>query len=213
MSLRKFLKKLCLINRNNSIMQSARNLTPHIIDTLLTAGSLAPLGGNIQPWKVNVYEDTLTITIPQERSGGALDVHHFASIFALGSFVENIEIAAKSVGILPMVVFEDSDDPFLITVNVICTTTGSSFIEDKELAKSIPLRMTNRRMSDGTLLSPETIKSLETHIKEKNSSFTFQAVKTNSDKKMVANILGKTDRIRNCNEKIMPIMFHGRRRS
>jgi hypothetical protein len=189
-------------------MQSARNLTPHIIDTLLTAGSLAPSGGNIQPWKVDVHKDTLSITIAKERSGGALDVHHFASIFALGSFVENIEIAAKSVGILPIVVFEDSDDPFLITVNVICTTSGSSFIEDKELATSIPLRMTNRGMSDGTLLSPETIESLETHIKEKNPSFTFQAVKTNSDKNIVAEILGKTDRIRNCNEKIFEEMMY-----
>src|SRR6185312_9252952 len=74
-------------------------LTQKEIEVLCTAGSLAPSGGNAQPWKVNVKKNKIEIQLDPKRSDSFIDVGRYASVFSLGCFTENFCLAADSLGL------------------------------------------------------------------------------------------------------------------
>lgn len=68
------------------------------IKKIIDAGNLAPSGGNSQPWKFRVEGDIIHVTILPKKDHPVLNFRNRGTYVALGSLMENIEIASKAFG-------------------------------------------------------------------------------------------------------------------
>ena len=90
---------------------SSFKLTDLEVKTLCQAGAAAPSGGNVQPWKVEIESrNIVNIFIDKSRSGNFLDIGSYASYLAIGSFFENMKIAANYLGLVFKVVYSKSNN-------------------------------------------------------------------------------------------------------
>ncbi|MFN4298985.1 MAG: Rv1355c family protein [Thermaurantimonas sp.] len=85
-----FVKKL---PRKNHYLK----LSTEEIESLIRAAALAPSGGNVQPWKWLLFEDTFYLFLNPRRAFSFLDVDFLGSYLALGAALENFETAAKAL--------------------------------------------------------------------------------------------------------------------
>ena len=180
-------------------------LTEPDVALLCEAGALAPSGGNIQPWRVQVDGNALKLALDPVRAHSFLDVGHYASIYALGSFLENVCIASETLGLLYTLEvgpFRDLEDAF-----VTLTYTGRA-AEPREhpLHAQLARRCTNRQMSDGTIIQDAAIDRLKEALGSEEYVKLSYLV-DESDRKSVANILGKADVIRTKHDVLAGQMF------
>jgi nitroreductase len=68
-------------------------------DRLAKAGSLAPSGGNAQPWRFMHYGGRMLVFLDRERAASALDPGLRYAHFAMGACVENILLEAARTGL------------------------------------------------------------------------------------------------------------------
>lgn len=89
-------------------------MTPEVSDAQLrqcvAAGLLATSGDNIQPWRFEWDGCDLWIRLDADRAAGAYDVRGLASWTAMGAAVENISVAAASMGLGVSVEIVSPDD-------------------------------------------------------------------------------------------------------
>src|SRR5687768_10281171 len=85
---------------------------------LLELGSLAPSGGNIQPWRARISGNRIDLSVDQTRSNSMLDVGRLVSVMALGSFLENMSIGAERLGLVHDIDVRDIDDPEKLTIRI-----------------------------------------------------------------------------------------------
>lgn len=69
------------------------------IRSLVAHGTLAPSGGNCQPWRFEYRDRVLSCWHDAQRSASLLDFGDVASYLAIGAAVENIAITASSLGL------------------------------------------------------------------------------------------------------------------
>jgi hypothetical protein len=68
------------------------------------AATLAPSGGNGQPWRLDLFDDALRFTLDPARSS-SMDVRHRGSYVALGAALFNARVAAAAAGRLGPVTY------------------------------------------------------------------------------------------------------------
>lgn len=160
-------------------------------------GGLAPSGGNVQPWMVTVRANTVEVSLDPSRSTSFLDVNKLASVFAVGSFVENVLITLDWLGYSYSL---DLSPTINTTPLVKITATARKRIISQrggELFHYIKKRATNRRMSDGRRISEDSISLLKDEASRFVAlPFTLRCVSENAKKERVAGILGEADAIR-----------------
>ncbi len=120
-------------------------LPPRPADPLLVvchAASLAPSGGNVQPWRFELATDSLSFELDRSKTSG-MDVRFRGSYVALGAALFNARVAAASVGLLgPVRHFPEG--PSSDVVASLAFGTGA----DQDLAALYPAmleRCSNRR--------------------------------------------------------------------
>lgn len=160
-------------------------LTPEDVETLCTAGSLAPSGGNAQPWQVTVTGNRLRITV-NDNDNGFLDVGGYASYIAIGAFAENVAITAQSIGLGYAMVISDGAVAF--------DFAGRRTATPHELYEFLPERVTNRRLADGPPLTDADIARLTDVVGD--DAFTVTAVADEERKGVIAEALGRADVLR-----------------
>ena len=80
---------------------------------VLEAVRLAPSGGNVQPWQVEVHPEGIALHLDPDRTT-TMDVDHRGSYVALGAALFNARAAASAAGALgPVAVFPDTTTPHL----------------------------------------------------------------------------------------------------
>lgn len=72
-------------------------LSAEEIEYLIRAAAVAPSGGNVQPWKWLLLDDTFYLFLDEHRAFSFLDVDNIGSYIALGAAIENFETAAKAI--------------------------------------------------------------------------------------------------------------------
>lgn len=187
-------------------MKTNTVITEKIIEELCTAGGLAPSGGNIQPWHVVAYNDRLEVTLDPKRSVSLLDIGKYASVFSLGSFVENVAIAAQGKNISYEIEIIKKAKP-----DFICIQFRFSHISTKEpklsdLYPFLASRMTSRTMSDGTIIPESEIDRLLA-LFEHSQETRLALVSSQKGKKQIADILGKGDVVRTLNDPLFAQMM------
>lgn len=134
-------------------------ITSDELHQVITAASLAPSGGNAQPWKFLYWHNNLYVFHDAFYSYSLLDFNKLGSYIAFGAMLENIELQAASLSLVAKaVVFPLKDDLRLIAVfHFTKEPVSTSLIH---LAPVIGARLTNRNISARKLLHKEDANAL-----------------------------------------------------
>lgn len=176
------------------------------IKKIAEAATLAPSGGNCQPWKWAYYSGRLFLFYDQSRSGALLDFQDIASYIALGAATENAVLKAHACNMAVKISkFPLKNDPRLIAVfdfykkNEVDPTQVESTIVDS-LADAIPIRLTNRKISKRQPIEAGILHELQ------KIAMTIQGAKLyflekDEDLSAIGNIVGKAEKLRLMHQK------------
>jgi Dinucleotide-utilizing enzymes involved in molybdopterin and thiamine biosynthesis family 1 len=108
-------------------------------------GSLAPSAGNVQPWRFEWRNQRLDAIHLPDRSWALLDFNNCASYVAFGAVAENIDLAARELGLRADIKpFPDTTLPELIFRARF--QRDAAITAETPLFEQIRLRVTNRRL-------------------------------------------------------------------
>jgi len=163
------------------------------IRALVAYASVAPSGGNCQPWKF-IWDGTQLLCFHDvKRSLSFLDYEHRASYLALGAAVENLTLAANKMGFaIRNKLFPDSNNP-----THVCSLSFhpvQSLEQPDELFEQIAHRCTNRRLGERSPLQKVEIEQL--HDIAQSSHSKLQLLTSGDDLNAIAAIIGDGDRER-----------------
>lgn len=125
------------------------------IKTILEYAVMAPSGDNCQPWKVCVDGLKVDLFNVPDRDRSLYNLKQRASLIAHGAFLENLQLAARSIGLKGHI--ELLPDPGNAK-HVATVTFSTANAETSELYKAIPLRCTNRERYLPVKISDKQIK-------------------------------------------------------
>ena len=162
-----------------------------VLDAIAAAAIRAPSGGNTQPWRLEVEEDSVTIRLAPERTS-AMDVGFRASAVAVGAAAFNARVAAAARGIDGRVEFGEGDaaSPLHATVRL---APGQNTALAR-LYRPMLTRETNRHLGARRPISAETIELLEAAANQ--GAARLQLLTASTEIERAAVILAAADRIR-----------------
>lgn len=132
------------------------------VRTLVAYATLAPSGGNVQPWRFEYRGATLFCFFDRERARSFLDFRERASALAFGALAENLALTARRMGLeAEIAAFPDRERPDLFFTARLAPREPASPHPDDELARMVPLRLTNRRRAASAPLSDREREELE----------------------------------------------------
>ncbi len=162
------------------------------LTTILRSASLAPSGGNVQPWEFVADESSLQVHLVPERTS-TMDVAFRGSYVAIGAVLANARIAAAATGRLGAVeLFPSDTENHIGTVHLL--ERGGV---DPELAAEFPAmlaRCANRQHGKPEDLAPELIDELRALVEDEGAR--LRLLTTPESLEQCAELLGESDRIR-----------------
>ncbi|MBI5546073.1 MAG: Rv1355c family protein, partial [Deltaproteobacteria bacterium] len=157
--------------------------------------TLAPSGGNMQPWRLVAEPGRLELRLDGDVSHSLLDHRQWASHFALGAATENLRLAAASLGLRARIrPFPDPADSILV---------AEATLESGGRAAELPMdavldRVTNRRLAAP---APITAAQREAVIASAEKAGAAAQLVTDRDAlRELGVILGEGDRLRFMND-------------
>lgn len=173
---------------------------------LLELGAMAPSGGNVQPWRARATSSSVELFLDLSRSNSLIDVNRYASLMALGSFTENVTIAANRLGLIHDVAIQDEGDPGQLIVRF-SFRGRTSPLEADPLHPCIRTRCTNRHPHRGDPIPPHQIDELGAVVSSLNGGHRAFFVSTEVDRRAAARLLGRADRLRMLNRQLHDQLF------
>ena len=173
---------------------------------LLELGAMAPSGGNVQPWRARATSSSVELFLDSSRSNSLIDVNRCASLMALGSFTENVTIAANRLGLVHDVAVQDEEDPAQLIVRF-SFRGRTSPSEADPLHPCIRTRCTNRHSHRGDPIPPHQIDELGAAASSLDGGHRASFVSTEADRRAAARLLGRADRLRMLNRELHDQMF------
>jgi molybdopterin/thiamine biosynthesis adenylyltransferase/nitroreductase len=118
------------------------------VRALVRFATLAPSGGNCQPWRFRWDGRRLRLLHDLPRSESFLDYGDLASWLAFGAAAENVALVAGRMGLdVEVELGPDAGEPAAVCDLRFRARRASAASEDAGLAAAIPERVTNRRLS------------------------------------------------------------------
>ncbi len=162
------------------------------IRDLVSCGIMAPSGGNCQPWRFEYTKGRLRCIHDVSRSRGMLDYGNNASYLAFGAVVENIELAAATMGLATTIepFPSESDAAEVCWLSFAPTQTPPS----DELCEYIATRVSNRRLSERQPLPEGAEPQLRAAAELYGARFQLTENPEHLDR--LAEVLGRGEKIR-----------------
>jgi nitroreductase len=158
---------------------------------LAHGASLAPSGGNAQPWHFAVEDTRLLVHLVPERTT-RMDVRFRGSYVGIGAGLFNARVAAAARGVLgPLELFPDSSEP--LHVGTLRLGAG----EDPELAElygSMLRRSTNRNHGNRAPIKTGVVERLHSAVAAEGGRLIF--LSDSALIREVGELLGESDRLR-----------------
>jgi len=127
------------------LARAGKTITREDIRRVVTYGTMAPSGGNAQPWRFVAKKGRIRCFVAPEKCRTLTNFKNLASYVAVGAAVENMDIAARAIGFETEVkVAPDPADKYAICDFTLKLPTQS--IEPPLLAPFLAKRATNRRL-------------------------------------------------------------------
>jgi len=169
---------------------------PELIRFVVKQATLAPSGGNSQPWHFKYDGNVLWLTLDPCRAANTLDTPlNGAAILALGAAIENCVIAAAHRGL--RVDVEPYPDPGNSLLAAAMRFHTDPLILDSETALLFPTierRVTNRRLGPRVPVPDRELATLREIATVHGAHLEF--ITNAEDLDQVGHILGEGDRIR-----------------
>jgi molybdopterin/thiamine biosynthesis adenylyltransferase/nitroreductase len=162
-------------------------------ETLVAYATLAPSGGNCQPWRFSLDGDALLVARHPTATESFRDIGGLASYLAIGGAIENAVIAASEHGRVVEVALRPQigDDG---TVARLCWDAAAIMpARSSERLALIERRMTNRRMGSSTPLEDDDAATLRAAVGNRVAH--LELVSDLAARGRVGRILGAFDRL------------------
>lgn len=175
---------------------------------LAAIATLAPSAHNAQPWRLHwrSADRTLECRHDPARDLPSLDFEQGATWVAFGALTENLELAARHLGLAPRTtVFPDAADPQLVAT--IALEAGPP--ETHPLFRHVAERVTNRRRDGRTRLDADDARALVAACESAGGRLELLVEAAALDE--VAALMGAADRISLLNHDIHHDAMHGYR--
>ncbi len=175
-------------------LRSRQELDPLIAD-MLTEATLAPSGGNTQPWCFEVDGACVNVCLNGRRETGLLDVQNIASRLALGAVVDILAIGAAARSRHARITYQpNSERPEVVArVDVIEGTTPED-LSLKALHPLVTARHTNRRTVPSSPLRVEERAALDESISAFDARIDW--IEGRASLAELAEVIAEGDRIR-----------------
>jgi len=158
---------------------------------LAHAASLAPSGGNVQPWRFTLEEGKLLVHLVPERTS-TMDVRFRGSYVALGAGLFNAQVAAAAKGVLgPLELFPDRAAPrHVATLHL----AGGKDATLAPLYGPIFRRSTNRRVGTPAPIPTKVVERLRAAVETEGACLIL--ISDRETIRAVGELLGESDRLR-----------------
>jgi molybdopterin/thiamine biosynthesis adenylyltransferase len=166
--------------------------TSDVVEIVAQAANLAPSGGNVQPWRIEVGRQSVTVHLDPTRAS-TINVDSRGSAVAVGAAMYNARVAAAAHGVLGPVSWQVGDDPLAPLAATLTLGDGS----DPALAasyESMLTRQTNRHRGTPAPLPADCITALEQAAAAEGAA--LRLMTDIGEIGAMTRILGVTDRIR-----------------
>lgn len=183
---------------NDEDFELKPDLDNKLVKKLVKSASLAPSGGNVQPWKWLAHEKDIYLLHDQSRSRSLLDFAHTGSYYALGSAIENFIIEAHKAGFgVELNLFPKPGEAEYVArlslTNIEHKEADHQFRPD--LYEAIPIRVTNRKNEGRHIIhDDEKEKLLKTAQNWKNAQLKWLDDPGSLEK--IGNIASEVERLR-----------------
>jgi hypothetical protein len=189
---------------------TAGPVTADEVQYVVGHGILAPSGGNMQPWRFEWSDARLRAYLDPSRTQPVLDFEHRASILALGAAAENMDLAARELGLrAELAAFPDPCDPLLVFE--LALWRDPSVEPEPGLFRQVPLRVTNRRRGRQHPLEDRARLALLSAAASRGASLALVTDPEAVD--AIGAVLGRGDRIRMLDEGLHREMISELRRT
>ena len=192
-----------IIENNNFNDFYSENLPSAILEKIIEASSLAPSGGNVQPWKWLYKDNVLYLFHDSARSDSMLDYLNNASYIGLGAAVENLVLKSHEYKLEVFIKwFPISEERKLIAkVNFYKDKVNSKGLlleshGQDHLSSCIEKRLTNRKTK---IDRSELLKSVLENIKVSTESIPGARLQLIEDEKSIeelGDIISEIEKIR-----------------
>jgi nitroreductase len=155
--------------------------------------TLAPSGGNVQPWAFEERDDgSLSCRLSRRGPRSRLDPDAQAARVACGAAFTNLALAAARDGFRTEVDFQpDARDPDLLYR---CRFLADSSLAWDELSDLVPLRCTNRRITERRALAADLLGTLASEAQRWGGQLIVHESEVALD--AIGQILGELERVR-----------------
>lgn len=168
---------------------------------LVAHATLAPSGGNCQPWRIERHGAELRCFLDRARARSFLDYRDRASALALGALAENLALAARAIGLEAAIEpFPDPTDRDLFCVARLAPARQTASDLDLDLAGAITLRVTNRRRAAAAPLDEEERSALLTIVRDAGARLSL--LESEEARAEIGAIVGAAERIRLLSERM-----------
>jgi tRNA A37 threonylcarbamoyladenosine dehydratase/nitroreductase len=176
------------------------------IRALVRFASLAPSGGNCQPWRFAWDGRRLRLLHDAARSRSFLDYRELASWLAFGAAVENVALAAAGMG-LGVGVDLAPGDPGVVCDLRFAPARSAAPGRAAALAAAVPERVTNRKLAPRAALAPGAREALARAAAEVPGA-ALHLVEDAERLAEVGEVLGRGDRLRFLSRTMHREMMH-----
>jgi len=164
--------------------------TDEAVRWMVAHAILSPSGHNSQPWKFVWHGGVLECRHDPSRDQPSLDFEHAATWLTFGAVAETIELAARSIGLQPILrTFPSPEDPTLV-----CAVRFRPCApETSPLLSWVPRRVTNRKREDRHPLKEKAATALAKVAV--GAECTLQLLRDDTSLAEIGAIIGAGDRI------------------
>jgi molybdopterin/thiamine biosynthesis adenylyltransferase len=171
-------------------------------DAIITAAVRAPSGGNSQPWRIDVGQTYVTISVATEHTS-TIDVSFRGSAVALGAALFNVRVAAAAGAKLgPVSVAENVEG---VPLRATMTFQDGADPALAELHDPMLARGTNRHHGTPHALDEQTIKLLTAAAEQEGAR--LHLIAGQNELSQAATIFAEADRIRYLTPQLHKEMF------
>lgn len=137
--------------------------TAAILNELISAAGKAPSGGNNQPWRWHFENGLLHLFLEQSAAQAYLDPQHISSYISLGASIENLLLAAANHNLKVDWQLTPQFAPMHLAWFSFAENHAPT-AHEKQLAKQINLRHTNRQVTPKQEISTIDLADLQKQI-------------------------------------------------
>ena len=174
------------------ILVPGKDIETFVLEYLIRAGLQAPSGDNCQPWKFEIKKNRIDLFLDQDKDRSFFNVNQVASLISCGAVLENIKIAASSLGMEALIKYDPDlrENDRVASIDLIPGETKKD-----PLADFIWERHTNRKPFKKTAIASEILESVETAV-DSIPGARIRFVTAREQLNKLAWIIYKIDRIR-----------------